>query len=111
MITRDNYEEWFLLYADNELTVADRQLVERFVAGNPDLGEELKALLQCRLDPKDAAERFIFTDKLSLMRYEQRYEYAGTPNDEQVSAINTGNYEELFLQYIDGELDGAKRLE
>ncbi len=111
MITRDNYEEWLLLYADNELSVADRQVVERFIAGNPDLGEELQDLLQCRLDPKDAAERIIFTDKPSLMRYEQRSENAGAPNDAQINTINTLDYEAFFVQYIDGELDGGKRLE
>jgi hypothetical protein len=67
MITRDNYEEFFLLYVDNELSATDRELVERFVAGNPDLGEEWEAFLQCRLEP----ERFIFPSKEELIKEEE----------------------------------------
>jgi hypothetical protein len=67
MITRDNYEEFFLLYVDNELSATDRQLVERFVADNPDLGEEWETLLQCRLEPG----QFIFPGKEELIKEEE----------------------------------------
>jgi hypothetical protein len=67
MITRDNYEEFFLLYVDNELSATDRRLVERFVADNPDMGEEWESLLQCRLEP----ERFIFPGKEELIKEEE----------------------------------------
>jgi hypothetical protein len=60
MITRDNYEEYFLLYIDNELSVADREAVERFVAHHPDLQQDWKALLHCRLLPD---EQLVFPDK------------------------------------------------
>ncbi len=45
-INRNNYEEYFLLYIDNELSVAGKNMVEAFVASNPDLGEELVMLQQ-----------------------------------------------------------------
>ena len=63
MITRDNYEEYFLLYIDNELSVADREAVERFVAHHPDLQQDWKALLHCRLLPD---EEIIFPDREAL---------------------------------------------
>ena len=63
MITRDNYEEFFLLYIDNELSVADREAVERFIAHHPDLQQEWKALLHCRLLPD---EELVFPDKAAL---------------------------------------------
>ncbi len=50
-INRNNYEEYFLLYADNELSVAEKNMVDAFVAANPDLGEELLMLQQSILKP------------------------------------------------------------
>jgi hypothetical protein len=65
MITRDNYEEFFLLYIDNELSVSDREAVERFIAHHPDLQEEWQALLHCRLLPD---EELVYTDRDTLYR-------------------------------------------
>ncbi len=65
MITRDNYEEFFLLYIDNELSVSDREAVERYIAHHPDLQEEWTALLHCRLLPE---EQLAFPDREALYR-------------------------------------------
>ena len=39
-INKNNYEEYFLLYADNELSNAERKMVEVFVKENPEFREE-----------------------------------------------------------------------
>jgi hypothetical protein len=83
MITRDNYQELFLLYTDNELSAAERHEVEHFVADHPDLREEWEALLQCRLTPDT---RLAFPDRESLLRSGQE------------NAADTG----ALLYYIDG---------
>jgi hypothetical protein len=85
MITRHNYEEFFLLYVDHELSATDRQMVESFVADHPDLRAELNVLMQCRLDPAMDA----FPDKATLLR-----------------PVVT---EESLLLYMDGELDEEAR--
>lgn len=87
MITRDNYQEYFLLYVDNELSMADRLVVEQWVAENPDLKDEWETLLSCRIDP-DAT--VVFQDRDSLLR--------------SVDGIDEGNYTDYFLSYIDSEL-------
>lgn len=64
-INRNNYEEFFLLYADNELCAEDRKMVDDFVAENPDLAEELVMLQQSILQPDFTT----FADKESLYKH------------------------------------------
>jgi|GEM_PF-272633 len=63
-INRNNYEEFFLLYVDNELSAADSNAVELFVQQNPDLGEELQLLQQSIV----SHDEIIFEDKQSLLK-------------------------------------------
>jgi anti-sigma factor RsiW len=86
MITRDNYEEFFLLYTDNELSAAERHAVERFVDDHPDLREEWEALLQCRLSPEP---HLTFPGRKALLKPESE----------------VSNHTDDLLSYIDGELD------
>jgi len=63
-INRNNYEEFFLLYVDNELSAPDRNAVELFVQQNPDLGKELQLLQQSIV----SHDEIIFEDKQSLLK-------------------------------------------
>ena len=91
-INQYNYEEFFLLYVDNELSAADKQAVEQFVQANPDLAIELEMLKQMQLP----AENILFTEKDGLYRNESE-------------GINLANAEEQFLLYVDNELTDAER--
>jgi hypothetical protein len=82
-IDRNNYEEYFSLYLDNELGKADRLMVEAFLAQNPDLHEELDLASQFRLEPDT---ELVFPGKTILLK------------NQELSA-------EDMLLYLDGELD------
>ncbi len=89
-INRDNYEEYFILYMDNELSQAERTAVEQFVEENPDLQAELQLFLQTKLPQ----EEVVFDDKASLLK-----------------APETPVWEEWMLLEMDGELDTNGRLQ
>ena len=88
-INRNNYEEYFLLYVDNELSAAERNMVEAFVAANADLQEELLMLQQSTARP-DAVE---FAGKEKLLKPE---------------AVDAATEEKLLL-LLDGELKGTEK--
>lgn len=85
-INRHNYEEFFLLYVDNELSAGQRKIVEAFVAVNPDLQEEFNLIQQSTFTADEKLDtRFIS----SLLK----------PVEEE-SSIS----QEHLLLYIDNEL-------
>ncbi|MEI6947909.1 hypothetical protein V9K67_11995 [Paraflavisolibacter sp. H34] len=51
-ITLANYEEYFILYMDNELTAEEGEAVEAFLLVHPGLRAELEALLATRPEPE-----------------------------------------------------------
>jgi hypothetical protein len=64
----NNYQEYFLLYIDNELGSSEKQAVETFVLQQPQLQDEFTLLKQTIL----ASETIIFTNKESLYRKEEK---------------------------------------
>ena len=90
-INRNNYEEYFLLYADKELSAEEKSMVEMFVKQNADLEEEFIMLQQSVVKP-DTTIRL--ANKNSLFKSE--------------GYIDETNYEEKFLLYNDNELTLAE---
>jgi hypothetical protein len=91
IISRNNYEEYFLLYADNELTEAERLQVEQFLMANPDLQTELDLLLSTKLP----LEQVRLENKESLL----------------AESMKLNAIDEALLLYIDNELDEAEKLQ
>jgi anti-sigma factor RsiW len=85
-INRHNYEEFFLLYVDNELTAAQRKIVEAFVAVNPDLQEEFHLIQQSIFTADEKLDSNFITSLLKPV--------------EEESSIS----QEQLLLYIDNEL-------
>jgi hypothetical protein len=94
-LDRNNYEEFFLLYVDNELSDTERKKVETFILENPDLREELNLLQSSKIQPETS---LFFENKTGLLKQ-------AAENSIQPAA----NLEELFLLYADQELDEAGR--
>jgi len=63
MINITNYETFFLLYADNELTADERENVLFFVNENPELRDEFESLASLKILPE---ENIIFKNKQIL---------------------------------------------
>jgi hypothetical protein len=88
LINRNNYEQFFLLYADGELSKAETAAVDAFVQANPDLATELQMLMEAVLQP----EPMLLPNKSSLLK--------PTPVTEAM--------QELLLLKLDGELSNAQ---
>jgi hypothetical protein len=51
-INLGNYEEFFILYMDNELTAEQMEMVDYFLSAHPDLQSEFELLMSTRLTPE-----------------------------------------------------------
>ena len=67
-LNRQSYEEFFLLYADGELSHANKKAVEEFVQENPDLADEFAIVQETIFHPDESV---IFEDKELLYRSEE----------------------------------------
>ena len=88
ILNRNNYEEFFLLYIDNELSAAERNAVELFIQDNADLKAELNTLQQTVYK----ADTAVFENKKELLKDE--------------FAVLQQN----LLFYIDDELNAADKI-
>ena len=92
-INHHNYEEYFILYMDNELSIEERRRVEAFATQYPELKEELNILLQSKIT---ADNKIVFENKNELLK------------NSQVPAINVSNIEEWLILYHDNELSSKE---
>ena len=93
-IDRHNYEEFFILYMDNELNSEDKRQVEAFIALHPDLKEELDILVQYKLEPD------------TNVRFEGKEELLKINGD---TPVLLANYEEWLSLYVDHELTAVQQ--
>src|SRR5688572_21850867 len=92
-INRHNYEEYFILYMDNELPASERRMVDEFVQLHPDLQEELSLLLQSKFTPDNS---IVYGNKQDLL-------FANNIDDV------LANSDEWLVLYIDNELNDTQR--
>ncbi len=94
-INRHNYETYFLLWIDRELSIQEQKDVEQFIDINPDLAIELALLQDAKLPMEDS---LIYSNKESLLKIESL-------------ALSLSTYEDYFLLYIDNELSSKEKQE
>jgi hypothetical protein len=92
-INRHNYEEFFILYWDNELAADQKREVEVFVEKHTDLKEEFRLFGQTRFAP----ETNIAFENKELLSVDER------------AFINLSNFEEILVLFIDDELTAEQR--
>ena len=90
MIDITNYETWFLLYADNELSAEENVAVLSFVQQHPTLQKEFDGILQLRFSPAEIQHQ---VDKGSLLSVSME--------DNMQAALEE---HQLLINYVDGEL-------
>ncbi len=88
MIHLGNYEEFFILYMDGELSAEQMQMVDDFLSLHPDLQGEFQMLLSTKLP-----EETFTIDKSELI----------------ASFMNASSIDENLLLYIDNEISSDKR--
>lgn len=92
-INHHNYEEFFILYWDNELGAEQKKMVETFVEANKELQEEFRLFGETRFTPEN---NLAFAEKNLLQINENSF-------------INFSNYHEQLLSYIDDELNADQK--
>ena len=92
-INHHNYEEFFILYWDNELGTEQKKMVETFVEANNELQEEFRLFAETRFTPEN---NLTFAEKDLLQINEN-------------SLIDFSNYHEQLLSYIDDELNADQK--
>lgn len=90
MINKHNYQEYFLMFTDGELSPSERDEVLKFLHSFPELKEEFEEIKQAKLFP----EKIIFDNKDALMRSARK--------------VNLTNYTSYFLSAIDNELSNEE---
>ncbi len=91
-INRNNYEKFFIMYVDHELSAKERMEVEAFVAANPDLKTELEMFQEVVLQPEP---QITFPGKEILFK--------------NSNPVTEENYEEYFVLYGDDELNREQK--
>lgn len=95
MITRENYEIWFIDYADGNLSTDEKAMVEAFMLANQDLAAEFEAIE-------------LVVVPVSHENYAQKSSLRRSENEQ---FIHEGNVEELVVLELDNELNNKTQIE
>ncbi len=96
-INRNNYEIYFLDYLENRLTPDRKTQLMCFLDQNPDLKEEFEYFDNIQIPVDDS----IHCEEKSKLK---------KPDIKSIGNIHAGNYEDLFIAKIEGDLEKKNSL-
>ena len=91
MLTRSNYEIYFLDYYEGNLTESQRRELMSFLEQNPDLKEEFDSFVNVSVEPDHLT---VFSNKESLKKKE---------------GVNLSNYKTWLVAYTEGDLNDNQK--
>jgi len=104
IVNVQNYETYFLLYIDNELSATEKAAVELFIQQNPSYQQELTLLQNAKLgfsentSEESAEEKIIFEDKLSLYQISESDTACLLYLEHEMSASEVAQFEEKLAK-------------
>ena len=88
-ITQHNYEHYFLMYIDNELSGEERAAVNDFIMQYPNYANKLEALQQLKISP----DTLIYENKFSLYKLSEQDEQSITYLDNEMTSEEKASFE------------------
>jgi hypothetical protein len=98
-ITQHNYEHYFLMYIDNELSAEEMAAVNDFIMQHPNYANKLEALQQLKISPAT----LIYENKFSLYKLSEQDEQCITYLENEMTNEEKASFEseistDIFLQ-------------
>ena len=88
-ITQHNYEHYFLMYIDNELSGEEKAAVNDFIMQYPNYANKLEALQQLKISP----DTLIYENKFSLYKLSEQDEQSLTYLDNEMTSEEKASFE------------------
>ena len=88
-INQHNYEHYFLMYIDNELSAEEKAAVNDFIMQYPNYANKLEALQQLKISP----DTLIYENKFSLYKLSEQDEQSITYLDNEMTNEEKASFE------------------
>ena len=95
-INQHNYEHYFLMYIDNELSAEERAAVNDFIMQYPNYANKLEALQQLKMSP----DTLFYENKFSLYKLSEQDEKSITYLENEMTSKEKASFENKLSENI-----------
>jgi hypothetical protein len=95
-INQHNYEHYFLMYIDNELSAEERAAVNDFIMQYPKYANKLEALQQLKISP----DTLIYENKFSLYKLSEQDEQCIVYFENEMTSEEKASFENKLSEHI-----------